>query len=438
MLLGTNEKQTKEAEESPIDQKAAPKRQTLNDCTQTITIKQTSNRPQVDDEENVSLSSSVPNNTKSRKQLSLLNQATGSQCCWHKLQEQETYYDTYLIPDRMFESDAVSGRAANETHDDEGSSAILLMKSQPASEASDTIEFLRSSLFYQVEDEHHNGHKEEYEYDEEDADEYDDVDDDDDDVNGPMGCSRPLVLGHHNLLASSTPSDINLIASSDAQRAVAYDFQRRRHSQNPKPSTTPAESSPATSTTTNTTSSSSKPTRDPQSHLQQLNQHQHYLTIEELKLTLNSCWLCGCNWQEDHVSLDCPECGGYAMSRSCPNCDGKCRSIWTRNITKTHDSHKATWVGQCSWAGEAGAACSRMDSHRLYHPHRQAARLQTSATSSCCGNKNNDAATKGTTGSGGKSHPLASSSSCCSSQPSSAASSDCDEEAEELLVLGEQ
>lgn len=75
---------------------------------------------------------------------------------------------------------------------------------------------------------------------------------------------------------------------------------------------------------------------------------QHYLTIEELRLARNSCWLCGCNWQQDHVSLDCPECGGYALSRPCPNCDGKCEQVWKRNINTTHDSHKATWIGQCS------------------------------------------------------------------------------------------
>lgn len=75
---------------------------------------------------------------------------------------------------------------------------------------------------------------------------------------------------------------------------------------------------------------------------------QHYLTIEELRLARNSCWLCGCNWQQDHVSLDCPECGGYALSRPCPNCDGKCQQVWKRNINTTHDSHKASWTGQCS------------------------------------------------------------------------------------------
>jgi len=77
-------------------------------------------------------------------------------------------------------------------------------------------------------------------------------------------------------------------------------------------------------------------------------QHQ-YLTLEELKLAQNSCWLCGCNWQQDHVSLDCPECDGYALTRPCPSCDGKCKQIWRRNISGTHDRHRASWFGQCAF-----------------------------------------------------------------------------------------
>ena len=86
-----------------------------------------------------------------------------------------------------------------------------------------------------------------------------------------------------------------------------------------------------------------------QQQYQQLHQQQHYLTIEDIKSTRNSCWLCGCNWLEDHVSLDCPECGGYALTRPCPNCDGKCQQRWTRNISATHDRHKALWSGQCKF-----------------------------------------------------------------------------------------
>lgn len=76
-------------------------------------------------------------------------------------------------------------------------------------------------------------------------------------------------------------------------------------------------------------------------------QNQHYLTIEELRSERNSCWLCGCNWQQDHVSLDCPECDGYALSRPCPQCEGECKQVWRREINSTHDRHRASWVGYC-------------------------------------------------------------------------------------------
>lgn len=54
----------------------------------------------------------------------------------------------------------------------------------------------------------------------------------------------------------------------------------------------------------------------------------YIVSINDL-FTLNRC---GVSWQEDHVSLDCSECGGYAMQRPCPNCEGKCQSIWRRNL----------------------------------------------------------------------------------------------------------
>lgn len=107
------------------------------------------------------------------------------------------------------------------------------------------------------------------------------------------------------------------------------------------------------------------------------NYAQHYLTIEELRSARNSCWLCGCNWQQDHVSLDCPECDGYAMSRPCPSCDGECKQIWERNITGTHDRHKASWVGQCrktvqgkeasSMPSSAASSDSESDCHHSHH-----------------------------------------------------------------------
>ncbi|KAB0793336.1 hypothetical protein PPYR_01860 [Photinus pyralis] len=77
---------------------------------------------------------------------------------------------------------------------------------------------------------------------------------------------------------------------------------------------------------------------------------EHVLTIEELRLQMSSCFTCGVSWVEDHVSLDCSECGGYAMERPCPKCDGTCGSLWKRDLTKTHSSSKAQWEGECKRA----------------------------------------------------------------------------------------
>lgn len=61
---------------------------------------------------------------------------------------------------------------------------------------------------------------------------------------------------------------------------------------------------------------------------------EHVMTIEELRLQMSSCFTCGVSWIEHHVSLDCSECGGYAMERPCPNCDGTCGAIWKRDLAK--------------------------------------------------------------------------------------------------------
>ncbi|XP_011347385.1 protein pinocchio isoform X2 [Ooceraea biroi] len=71
------------------------------------------------------------------------------------------------------------------------------------------------------------------------------------------------------------------------------------------------------------------------------------LTIEELRAQLNSCFTCGVSWSEEHVSLDCRECGGYSLQRPCPLCDGRCHTAWKRDLTMSHASGKARWIGEC-------------------------------------------------------------------------------------------
>jgi len=56
------------------------------------------------------------------------------------------------------------------------------------------------------------------------------------------------------------------------------------------------------------------------------------LTIEELRQHMGSCFTCGVSWTDDHVSLDCSECGGYSLERPCPLCDGQCGVQWKRDF----------------------------------------------------------------------------------------------------------
>nr|CAD7260248.1 unnamed protein product [Timema shepardi] len=94
------------------------------------------------------------------------------------------------------------------------------------------------------------------------------------------------------------------------------------------------------------------------------------LSIEELRLQLNSCFTCGVSWHDEHVSLDCRECGGYSLERPCPLCDGRCNSVWKRDLTmladalvvlsstaedkeievriSSHATGKARWEGECA------------------------------------------------------------------------------------------
>lgn len=77
------------------------------------------------------------------------------------------------------------------------------------------------------------------------------------------------------------------------------------------------------------------------------------LTIEELRAQMGSCFTCGVSWTDDHVSLDCSECGGYSSERPCPLCDGKCGIQWKRDFTMSHACSKARWLGVCPSYPEA-------------------------------------------------------------------------------------
>lgn len=65
------------------------------------------------------------------------------------------------------------------------------------------------------------------------------------------------------------------------------------------------------------------------------------------ELDYRSCFTCGVNWCEGHVSLDCFECGGYAMQRPCVHCDGHCEGVWMRDLAASHKFQHAQWFGEC-------------------------------------------------------------------------------------------
>lgn len=41
---------------------------------------------------------------------------------------------------------------------------------------------------------------------------------------------------------------------------------------------------------------------------------------------------CGKCWFDNQFSQDCTECGGFAMTRNCPICLGRCSEMWKRNV----------------------------------------------------------------------------------------------------------
>jgi len=71
------------------------------------------------------------------------------------------------------------------------------------------------------------------------------------------------------------------------------------------------------------------------------------ITIEDLRAQMGSCFTCGVSWTDDHVSLDCSECGGYSCERPCPLCDGNCGMVWKRDFSMSHACGKARWLGVC-------------------------------------------------------------------------------------------
>ncbi|KAL7741217.1 hypothetical protein ACLKA6_015107 [Drosophila palustris] len=121
------------------------------------------------------------------------------------------------------------------------------------------------------------------------------------------------------------------------------------------------------------------------------------LTIEELRQHIGSCFTCGVSWTDDHVSLDCSECGGYSLERPCPLCDGQCGVQWKRDFAMSHACSKARWVGVCLSFPEAMSAavqqlpvaasapvtsCAAAAAHQLRLAQELCSRLEQLSTAS--------------------------------------------------------
>lgn len=74
---------------------------------------------------------------------------------------------------------------------------------------------------------------------------------------------------------------------------------------------------------------------------------QSLISSPEYQRMQTRCQLCWCLWSEDQSSANCIECGGYAMSRPCPLCQGQCGAIWTRDVYMSHGNYEAHWDGDC-------------------------------------------------------------------------------------------
>ncbi|XP_076437623.1 uncharacterized protein LOC143276852 [Babylonia areolata] len=68
---------------------------------------------------------------------------------------------------------------------------------------------------------------------------------------------------------------------------------------------------------------------------------------EAYQRRIATCHLCGQCWYDGKMGVNCMECGGYALTRTCPVCDGQCHKEWRRNVRLSHSFHEAHWDGSC-------------------------------------------------------------------------------------------
>ncbi|XP_072041790.1 uncharacterized protein [Amphiura filiformis] len=60
--------------------------------------------------------------------------------------------------------------------------------------------------------------------------------------------------------------------------------------------------------------------------------------------TCSTCHIC---WRLQTYTQGCEECGGFALTRPCPICNGKCLAIWNREVDMSNEMKTAFWDGTC-------------------------------------------------------------------------------------------
>lgn len=68
---------------------------------------------------------------------------------------------------------------------------------------------------------------------------------------------------------------------------------------------------------------------------------------EAYQRKIDTCHLCGESWYDGKAGVNCSECGGFPLRRTCPVCDGQCNKEWRRNVRLSHSFHVAHWDGIC-------------------------------------------------------------------------------------------
>ncbi|EGD75816.1 hypothetical protein PTSG_12656 [Salpingoeca rosetta] len=76
------------------------------------------------------------------------------------------------------------------------------------------------------------------------------------------------------------------------------------------------------------------------------------LSSSEYKAWHQTCTTCGACWFQQHWSPGCEECGGFAMLRPCPICEGRCGAIWKRSVAMSKSNKSAFWDGECGLSPE--------------------------------------------------------------------------------------